>query len=100
MGGLAFSYGVENNEIFEFYQTGYPLGNGETVIAFMESLVAEKIAQLESGVADELDADDSFATVIGMDGEDGYWNGWTDPYTGERYEGVDRYTPRFPYIEG
>ncbi len=98
-GGLAFSYGVENNEIFEFYQTGYPLGNGETVIAYMESLVAEKIAQLESGINDSLEADDSFATVIGMDGEDGYWNGWTDPYTGERHEGVDRYTPRFPYIQ-
>ena len=98
-GGLAFSYGVENNEIYEFYQTGYPLGNGETVIAYMESLVAEKIAQLESGINDELNADDSFATIIGMDGEDGYWNGWTDPYTGERYEGVDRYTERFPYID-
>lgn len=98
-GGLAFSYGVENNEIYEFYQTGYPLGNGETVIAYMESLVAEKIAQLEAGIVDELSADDSFATVIGMDGEDGYWNGWTNEVTGERYPGVDRYTPRFPYIE-
>lgn len=100
VGGLAFSYGVENNEIYEFYQTGYPLGNGETVIAYMESLVAEKIAQLESGVNDDLEASDSFATIIGMDGEDGYWNGWTDPYTGTRYEGVERYTERFPYIAG
>ncbi len=99
VGAIAFSYGVENNEIFEFVQTGYPLGNGETVIAYMEALVAEKIAQLESGINDSLNADDSFATVIGMDGEDGYWDGWTDPYTGERYPGVDRYTERFPYIQ-
>lgn len=96
-GSLAFSYGIENNEIYEFTQTGYPLGNGETVIAFMESLVAEKIAQLESGVCDELEASDSFATVIKLDGVDSYWNGTTLP-TGEFIEGVDRYTERFPYI--
>lgn len=96
-GSLAFSYGLENNEIYEFTQTGYPLGNGETVIAFMESLVAEKIAQLENGICDELEADDSYATIIGLDGENSYWNG-TTLSNGEFIEGVDRYTERFPYI--
>ena len=97
-GSLAFSYGVEENEIYEFTQTGYPLGNGETVIAFMESLVAEKIAQLENGVNDKLEAEESFAHIIGFDGENSCWNG-TTLSTGEFLPGVPRYTERFPYIE-
>ncbi len=97
-GSLAFSYGVEDNEIYEFTQTGYPLGNGETVIAFMESLVAEKIAQLENGVNDDIAAEESFAHIIGFDGENSCWNGTTLP-SGEFLPGVPRYTERFPYIE-
>jgi len=96
-GSLAFSYGLENNEIYEFTQTGYPLANGETVIAFMESLVAEKIAQLEGGINDDIVAEESFAHIIGFDGENSYWNG-TTLTTGEFLPGVPRYTERFPYI--
>ena len=97
-GSLAFSYGVEDNEIYEFTQTGYSLANGETVIAFMESLVAEKIAQLENGVIDDLAAEDSFAHIIGFDGENSCWNG-TTLSTGEFLPGAPRYAERFPYIE-
>lgn len=97
-GSLAFSYGVEDNEIYEFTQTGYPLANGETVIAFMESLVAEKIAQLENGVNDDLATEESFAHIIGFDGENSCWNGTTLP-SGEFLPGAPRYTDRFPYLE-
>ena len=97
VGSLAFSYGVENNEIYEFTQTGYSLANGETVIAFMESLVAEKIAQLENGVNDNLAIEESFACIIGFDGEDSCWNG-TTLSTGEFLPGAPRYAERFPYI--
>ena len=99
IGSLAFSYGVEDNEIYEFTQTGYSLANGETVIAFMESLVAEKIAQLESGVNDDLTVDQSFAYIIGFDGENSCWNG-TTLSTGEFLPGAPRYAERFPYIAG
>lgn len=93
-GSLAFSYGLENNEIYEFTQTGYPLANGETVIAFMESLIADEIAKIEAGNGNDFDASESMATVIGF--ED-CWNGTTLP-NGEFLEGTERYTPRFPYI--
>ncbi len=96
-GSLAFSYGVENNEIYEYTQTGYSLANGETVIAFMESLVAKKIAQLENGVIDELEAEESFAHIIGFDGENSCWNG-TTLSTGEFIPGSPRYAERFPYL--
>ena len=96
-GSLAFSYGVEDNEIYEFTQTGYSLANGETVIAFMESLVAEKIAQLENGVNDDLTIEQSFAYIIGFDGENSCWNG-TTLSTGEFLPGAPRYAERFPYI--
>lgn len=95
IGSLAFSYGLENNEIYEFTQTGYPLANGETVIAFMESLIAEEIAKIEAGNGNEFDASESMASIIRFDE---YWNGTTLP-TGEFLKGVDRYTPRFPYIK-
>jgi hypothetical protein len=98
IGSLAFSYGVEDNEIYEFTQTGYSLANGETVIAFMESLVAEKIAQLENGVNDDLTVDQSFAYIIGFDGENSCWNG-TTLSTGEFLPGAPRYAERFPYIQ-
>lgn len=98
IGSLAFSYGVEDNEIYEFTQTGYSLANGETVIAFMESLVAEKIAQLENGVTDDIQAEESFACIIGFDGENSCWNG-TTLSTGEFLPGAPRYAARFPYIE-
>lgn len=98
IGSLAFSYGVENNEIYEYTQTGYSLANGETVIAFMESLVAEKIAQLENGVNDDLTVDQSFAYIIGFDGENSCWNG-TTLSTGEFLPGAPRYAERFPYIQ-
>ena len=98
VGSLAFSYGVEDNEIYEFTQTGYSLANGETVIAYMESLVAEKIAQLENGVNDDLTVDQSFAYIIGFDGENSCWNG-TTLSTGEFLPGAPRYAERFPYIQ-
>jgi hypothetical protein len=98
IGSLAFSYGVEDNEIYEFTQTGYSLANGETVIAYMESLVAEKIAQLENGVNDDLTVDQSFAYIIGFDGENSCWNG-TTLSTGEFLPGAPRYAERFPYIQ-
>lgn len=98
IGSLAFSYGVENNEIYEYTQTGYSLANGENVIAFMESLVAEKIAQLENGVNDDLTVDQSFAYIIGFDGENSCWNGTTLD-TGEFLPGAPRYAERFPYIQ-
>lgn len=98
IGSLAFSYGVEDNEIYEFTQTGYSLANGETVIAYMESLVAEKIAQLENGVNDDLTVDQSFAYIIGFDGENSCWNGTTLD-TGEFLPGAPRYAERFPYIQ-
>ena len=95
IGSLAFSYGIEENEIYEFTQTGYPLGNGEAVVAFMESLIADEIAKIEAGNANLFTSNDEMAEIIGFKQ---CWNGTTLP-NGEFIEGVDRYTPRFPYIK-
>ena len=86
---FSYSYGVENNTIWEFTQTGLTFKGGESFISYIDELIKEDIAELEAGFDNGLTYEDQAAYVCGMTRVWKYQ---------EEIGSIYRYTPRFPYI--
>lgn len=83
---LAISYSYESGEaMWEYTQTGLTVFGGETVIAFIDELIAEEMAKVKSGTA--------VAPETPMSETVNFERCWE-----KNIDGIDRYTPRFPYL--
>lgn len=86
---FSYSYGIEDNTVWEFTQTGLTFKGGESFISYVDELIKEDIEALESGVENYLTYEDQAAYVCGMTRVWKYQ---------EEIGSIYRYTPRFPYL--
>ncbi len=86
---FSYSYGIEDNNVWEFTQTGLTFKGGEGFISYVDELIKDDIAALEAGVDNGLTYEDQAAYVCGMTR---VWKYQEE--IGTTY----RYTPRFPYL--
>lgn len=91
---FAYSYGVENNTVFESLQSGITFSGGEAIIGYIDSLIADEIAAVKAGTAS---APDPKASIVELEKFITYWEGGYNEVLDTYIPGVGRYTPRFPY---
>lgn len=95
-GDSAFSYTYGNNSIFELTQSTITFYGGEKLIGYIDYLISDYIAKIESGIAEAPDPETA-VSVLEYGSYEGYWYGWSY-LPGYYSEGVGRLTERFPYI--
>ncbi len=92
---FAYSYGVENNTVFESLMSGVTFSGGEAIIGYIDSLIADEISALRRGV--KKGYPDHKASIVEVEKFIAYWEGEYNETLDTYIPGVGRHTPRFPY---
>lgn len=92
---FAYSYGIENNNMMETLQCGMTFYGGEEVIKFIDSLIEDKIKEIENGETQSINEKNSIAEIEKLNL---YWYGGYHDILGTYLPANNRLTPRFPYI--
>ncbi len=96
---FAYSYGADNDYI-EMWGSGVLYTGGELFTDYVDNLISDQIAELESGNAVAPTGKDVITSIIGFDIiQIPVFPYSQSVWTGDYYETVGREIPRFPYIE-